>query len=155
MRSIDEFKQTQNKTMKKVISTIGLCSALVVGFALVATAAEKEEGASGEGKRPGGGAKGGERPEPGAMFAKLDADGSGGVSLEEFKNNPRAKAAPDPSKVDERFKMLDGDGDGQVTQEEFTAAMKNRKGRPGAEGGKGKDKGAGGDGAKKGPKPTE
>ncbi|MEM7145760.1 MAG: EF-hand domain-containing protein [Verrucomicrobiota bacterium] len=134
--------------MKKVLSTVGLCSALFVGFAFVATAGEKGAGSDKDGKRGGAGA-GGQRPDPAEMFGKMDADGSGGISLEEFKNNPRAKNAPDPSKVDARFNHLDADGSGEVSQEEFAAAMKKMAGR-GGKGGAG-----GGKGGKGGERPTE
>jgi hypothetical protein len=140
------------KTMKKLISTIGLCSALVVGFALVANAGEKGAGADGAGKGQGGPGKGGQRPDPAAVHGKMDADGSGGVSLAEFKNNPRAKNAPDQAKVEQRFNHMDADGSGEISQAEFTDAMKKMAGKrgPGGKGGK-----PGGDGAKKGPKTAE
>ena len=140
--------------MKKLLSTIGLCSAFVIGFGLVANAGKKgARGADGAGKGQGGPGKGGQRPDPAAVYGKMDADGSGGVSLAEFKNNPRAKAAPDQSKVEARFNHMDADGSGEVSQAEFTDAMKNMAGkrgggRPGGEGGKG-------GGAKKGPKTAE
>ena len=120
--------------MKKLIKLTGLCMALVLGLALTAQA-EKGEG---EGKRPGGpGGKGGARPDPAQIFAKLDADSSGGISLDEFKNGPMAKRAKDPSMVEKRFQALDADGNGQVSQAEFAEGMKKMRGtRAGGDGGK-------------------
>ncbi|MCW2309645.1 EF-hand domain-containing protein [Rhodobium gokarnense] len=57
-------------------------------------------------------------------FAKDDADGSGGLSLEEFsdahENRPQgpAEVAGGPS-VEEMFAQLDTDGDGEVTEAEL------------------------------------
>lgn len=132
--------------MKKVISTVGLCAALVVGFAFTAVAGEKGADSGEKGKRAGG--PGGQRPDPAEMFGKLDADGNGGVSLEEYKNNPRAQNAPDPSRIEARFNQLDADGSGEVTQEEFAAMLERMKGK----GGKG---GPAGKGGNRGEKPTE
>jgi hypothetical protein len=62
-----------------------------------------------------------------ALFQRADADGSGGVSLEEFeqlgKNDQAGRVARQnaPSAAD-MFAKLDGDGDGSVTQSEFDAA---------------------------------
>ena len=60
------------------------------------------------------------------LFAQADADGSGGLSLEEFKsigqNAPAGKngraGAPDPT---EMFGKLDSDGDGNLTATEMKA----------------------------------
>lgn len=50
------------------------------------------------------------------MFDKIDADKSGGISLEEFQ----AKSA-------ERFKAMDTNNDGILTKDEMDAAHANRK----------------------------
>ncbi len=66
-----------------------------------------------------GGPGGRQRPEPSEIFAMLDADSSGGVSLEEFKNGPKAKE--DATKAAEIFAEIDADSDGSITLEEFKA----------------------------------
>ncbi len=65
----------------------------------------------GQGKPP--------RPEPGKIFAKLDADSDGNVTLEEFKKSPRAQE--NPTKAEEIFAKIDADSDGNITLEEFKA----------------------------------
>lgn len=61
------------------------------------------------------------------QFAAADADGSGGVSLEEFEgmraNGPSGSANPAgaPS-AEEAFARLDADGNGEVTSAEFEPA---------------------------------
>ncbi|MEI6178588.1 MAG: EF-hand domain-containing protein, partial [Verrucomicrobiota bacterium] len=57
------------------------------------------------------------RPNPEEIFKKLDTDGSGGISLEEFQASPKGKE--NPERAAEFFKKLDANGDGQVTKEEF------------------------------------
>lgn len=114
------------KLMKRLTAITGICAALV----LPAMAGPKGEG-DGEKGKPGGDAAG-TRPNPEEIFGKLDADKSGGVSLEEYKASPMAKKATDPSMVEKRFGAMDANSDGNLTKEEFAAAMK--KGRPGGKG---------------------
>ncbi len=59
------------------------------------------------------------KKDPAAAFAKLDANGDGKVSLEEFKANKRFQK--DPAKAEKVFARKDTDKDGSLTQEEFTA----------------------------------
>lgn len=70
----------------------------------------------------------GDRPEPGAFFARLDANGDGKVELDEV---------PEPGR--ERFEKLiaraDKDGDGALSREEFTAVVRRAGGEPGKPGG--------------------
>lgn len=61
----------------------------------------------------------GGHPKPEEIFAKLDADGDGNVTLEEFKKGP--KAQEDPAKAEEIFKKIDANSDGNITLEEFKA----------------------------------
>ena len=56
----------------------------------------------------------GRHPEPARRLAELDADRSGGVSLEEFKAGPLAEKLP-PERIERIFQRLDSDGDGQIT----------------------------------------
>lgn len=99
--------------MKTLITT---CTALAFASALC-LAEDKPAG-------PPPGGPGGDRPRPNPeeMFKKMDTNGDGSVSLEEFKENPRAKENPD--RATEAFKRMDKDNDGKVTLEEF------KSGRP-------------------------
>jgi hypothetical protein len=56
---------------------------------------------------------------PGARF---DADGSGGLSLEEFRAW-LADSAQDTSQAQARFKALDADGDGELSSAEFLRGL--------------------------------
>ncbi len=118
---------TTNKItdMKTIITTLGI----------IATATSLSFGQPAQG--PGGpeGQRGpkGQRPAPEEVFAKLDADSSGSISLDEFKAGPRA--AENPEKAAEIFAKIDADSDGSVTLEEFKAHRPERprgqgKGRP-------------------------
>ncbi len=65
-------------------------------------------------------------------FATADADGSGGVSLEEFTTAkaeaPEGLAKPAGAPADEEiFAALDGDGDGEVTESELMAMKETAK----------------------------
>jgi len=68
-----------------------------------------------EPKKKGGG-------DPEAAFKKLDKDGDGSLSLEEFK-----AGAKDPAKAEEQFKKLDKDGNGKLSLEEFKARGGKKK----------------------------
>ena len=62
--------------------------------------------------------------DPEAIFKKLDKDGNGKLTLEEFKGKRTGEKA---EAAEKRFKRLDKDGDGSVTLEEFKAAFKKKK----------------------------
>src|SRR5688572_4576666 len=79
-----------------------------------------------EDKPPGGGGPGGpggegkrQRPNPEEMFKRLDSNGDGSISADEFKASPRGQK--NPERADEAFKRMDKDADGKVTTEEFKA----------------------------------
>jgi len=64
-----------------------------------------------------------------AEASKMDTDGDGFVSLEEFK---AAKKKMEPEKAEATFKRLDKDKDGKLSPEE--AARKKGAGKPKPEG---------------------
>jgi len=57
--------------------------------------------------------------DPEKAFKKLDGDGNGAVSLEEFKASPRAQK--NPERAEEIFKKIDSDGNGGISLGEFKA----------------------------------
>ncbi len=56
------------------------------------------------------------KPDAEAIFKKLDKDGNGSLSLEEFKGKR------DAAKAESAFKKLDKDNSGSISLEEFKAA---------------------------------
>ncbi len=73
------------------------------------------------------------RATPEEQFKKLDKDGDGFLTLEEFCAPYKKKIESDSAlkeKVEKRFKSMDKDGDGKVSLEEFKAgsARKHKKG---------------------------
>ena len=59
---------------------------------------------------------------PEEMFKKLDKDGNGSVSKEEFMASPGAKK--DATKAEERFGKMDKNKDGSLSKEEMTPKNK-------------------------------
>jgi len=119
-------------------------TALVAAFSL---GIAQDEG--GKGKRPEGGkGKGGDPAQRAKMMIqRLDKDGDGKLSKEEFAAGPMAERVKDqPERLDRMFAALDKDGDGKLSEAELAAAPRgDGKGRPGAKGeGKGEGKGKGG-----------
>jgi len=74
-------------------------------------------------KKPEAGKK--KAPNPEEMFKRLDKDGNGSISKEEYMASPQAKK--DEAKAAERFGKLDKNGDGSLSKEEFAAATKKKK----------------------------
>jgi len=61
----------------------------------------------------------GRRPSPGQLFKKLDTNGDGVLSLDEFKASPLGQR--DAAKAEEIYHKMDVQADGKVTLEEFKA----------------------------------
>ena len=97
----------QKKKMKTILSTLSI---LAIATSL-SFAQGPQKGPKGEGRPP--------RPQPEKVFAKLDADSDGNVTLEEFKTSPRAQE--NEAKAEEIFAKIDADSDGNITIEEFKA----------------------------------
>lgn len=106
------------KTTLTMISMLALATSLSIA----------QEDQKGPQKKPGKG-----HPKPEEIFKKLDADSSGSVSLEEFKNSPRAQQ--NPEKADEAFKKIDKDANNELSLEEFKSHRPPNKGGDGKRGG--------------------
>ncbi|MEZ5386082.1 MAG: EF-hand domain-containing protein [Prosthecobacter sp.] len=74
-------------------------------------------------KKPEGGKK--KAPDMEAVFKKLDKDGNGSISKDEFLASPQGKK--DATKAGEVFGKKDKNGDGSLSKEEFTAQGKKKK----------------------------
>jgi len=96
--------------------TLSILSALA--FATTLALADDKPAAPAPGAPAAPGGKG-DRPAPEEIFKKLDTNGDGFISLDEFKAGPRAQK--DPAKAEEAFKKMDTDGDGKLSLEEFKA----------------------------------
>jgi len=98
--------------MKKVI--VSLCAIAFIGaFSLQAEEKKTDKGAD----KP--------KPTKEEIFKKLDTNGDGFLSKEEYLASPGAKK--DPAKAEERYKAMDKKGDGKVTLEEFSAGGGKKK----------------------------
>ena len=102
-----------------------------------------------------------QRPKPEDIFKKMDTDGSGGVSKEEFESafvqiSQKGGQAADgaastdtsalKAKADEIYAKMDTDGDGSLSASEFQTAAKAQEAQH-AERGHGGHHGSGGGGA--------
>lgn len=92
--------------MKFIISAL---TAIVI-CCMAATAAEGKKG----GDKP--------KPNPEAAFKKLDSNGDGKLSKEEFMAKQK-----DPAKGEAAFKAKDKDGDGCLSLDEFKARGAGKK----------------------------
>lgn len=72
-------------------------------------------------KKPEAGKK---KANPEEVFKKLDKDGDGSVSKDEFMAGPGKK---DAAKGEKMFGAKDKDKDGKLSKEEFTAAAPKKK----------------------------
>lgn len=69
-------------------------------------------------------------PDPAALFKRVDADGSGGISKDELsamlqkRSEKMTSAQGTTPNVDQIFSAADTNGDGQINQAEMETAMK-------------------------------
>ena len=114
----------------------------LVAAGLVSTGVAMAEPGEGGGK---------EKPNPEKAFARIDTDGNGQVTLEEFtvayakrmekmkeRQGDRPEGAKTPPEAGDIFARMDADSNGSVSLEEFTTHMEQRAA---GKHGKKKDKG--------------
>jgi len=65
-----------------------------------------------------------EKPSPEEQFKKMDKNGDGKLSLDEFKGKRQGDKA---TKAEETFKKKDKDNDGSLSLEEFKGKAKKNK----------------------------
>jgi len=115
--------------MKRWFAMAGLFTLMV---AVGAACGDDTKSGSKKGKNARGG--------PEAVFKKMDANGDGFISLDEFKkaieSRPQSKLKDHPEMIDKVFQRMDTNGDGKISLEEFKAArekmaerLKNGKGK--------------------------
>ncbi|HSI14479.1 MAG TPA: EF-hand domain-containing protein [Chthoniobacter sp.] len=109
--------------MKSITSVLAL---LAVGTTLALADDKPAAPPAGDGKpattapaAPAAGDAAKPKRDPAEVFKKLDTNGDGKISLDEFKAGPQGKK--DPAKAEEIFKKKDKDGDGFLSLEEFSA----------------------------------
>jgi hypothetical protein len=104
---------TTDLNMKKIITLLS-----VLAMAATVSAADGDAKKKGEGKAKGKG-------DPAAAFKKMDKDGDGKVTKEEYMATPQAKK--DAAKAGESFTKRDKNSDGSLSMEEFAPAKKGKK----------------------------
>jgi Ca2+-binding EF-hand superfamily protein len=80
--------------------------------------------AEGDAKKPAAEGDKKAKASPEEMFKRIDKDGNGSISKEEYMAGPGKK---DAAKGAERFGKLDKNTDGSLSKEEFTVAPKKKK----------------------------
>ena len=92
-----------------------------------------------------------QRPKPEDIFQKMDSDGDGSVSKQEFesafvqisqKGGQAADGANAKAKADELYAKMDSDGDGKLSASEFETAAKAHEAQRGQGGSQGSGGGA-------------
>ena len=98
--------------------------AIAVGVLVFVAMAERVDAREKGQRRQGG--------NPEAAFKKMDADGNGTVTCEEFIKARNPANDEEKQKLEERFKKMDADSNGQLTLEELKKAMEANppKGKP-------------------------
>ncbi len=115
---------------------------ILAGLSLGLVQADDEKGGKGKGGKGGKGGDPAARAE--MMIKKLDKDGNGTVSKEEFAAGPMAERFKDKEgALDKMFASKDKNSDGELDKAELSAPPKGGKGGKGDKGGKGKPEGKG------------
>ena len=111
------------KTITTILATLALGATLAIAADEKPAAPAKD----GDAKPAAKGDAKADKPkaDPAEVFKKLDTNGDGKISLEEWKAGPMGKK--DPAKAEEIFKKKDKDGDGSLTLEEFSAGGGKKK----------------------------
>lgn len=110
---------------------------LLAGLSLGLVQADDEKGGKGKGEKGGKGGDPAKRAE--MMIKKLDKDGNGTVSKEEFAAGPMAERFKDKEgALDKMFASRDKNNDGELDKAELSAPPKGGKGGKGKPDGKGK-----------------
>lgn len=118
--------------------------ALAVGVLALSAASSwaDDEAPGGKGKGKG---KGGFKGDPEMMFKRIDANGDGKISKDEFKaffsKIGKGKLADKPELIDKMFQRMDANGDGSISLEEFKKAREMREKKAEGKGKPGKKKG--------------
>lgn len=112
------------------MKTILVCSLCLVAIATSASAeGVRDAGHEDYGPDRERGAKHRRPPHDGGeMFKRMDADGNGTISREEFLGSPRLARLPE-EKRGRIFMRLDGNGDGSLSREEIDEIRKKGEGR--------------------------
>src|SRR5712691_13070218 len=94
----------------------------VLALSIVAFSVQADDEKPAAGKRPGAKGKGGDAMIE-MIFKKMDANGDGKLTLEEFKKAVESRATgklkDNPEMIGKVFERMDANGDGYVTLEEF------------------------------------
>lgn len=94
--------------MKKILAVAVLAGFLAGTFAPTADAAEKD----------------GKKRDPEAVFKKLDKDGDGKLTFDEYKGKAEGKKA---EAAEKRFKKMDTNEDQALSLDEFKAGIPKKK----------------------------
>jgi hypothetical protein len=71
------------------------------------------------------------KPAPEELFARLDKDKNGTLSMEEFRGSYKTK--PDEAKLSLAFRKRDSDANGKLTLAEFVAGIPKEEAAPAVE----------------------